>query len=70
MEWTRVKDKVTGHHYSVTVVDPERHTVLKQPATTLDGRPLPAKPRVQVTRPDEAEQATTPEAPVANPKEK
>ena len=44
MSWTRVKDKETGHEYSVEVVDPEAHEVL----TTKDGadrfgNPLPAK---------------------------
>lgn len=64
-EWTRVRDKETGHHYSVTYVDPERHQVLKQPATDEFGRPLPYKPRVEKAR--GAAEATTTEAAEADP---
>lgn len=46
--WTRVRDKETGHHYSVAVVDSERHEVLKQDATDRHGRPLPAKLKTTV----------------------
>lgn len=46
-EWTRVKDKSTGHEYTVAVVDPEAHDVLdKKDAVDLQGNPLPAKPKL------------------------
>jgi len=43
MTWTRVKDKDTGHEYSVAVVVDEAHEVLQKPATDRLGVPLPAK---------------------------
>lgn len=46
MPWTRVKDKRTGHHFTVATVYPERHDVLKQEAVDVHGRPLPAKPKI------------------------
>ena len=48
--FTRVRDKATGHHYSVAHVDPSKHEVLKQPAVDANGRTLPAKPRVDVSQ--------------------
>jgi hypothetical protein len=43
--WTRVKDNSTGHEYTVGVVDPEAHTILKdKDAVDTYGVPLPAKP--------------------------
>lgn len=57
MSWTRVRDKGTGHHYTVAVVDPERHTVLKQDAVDINGRPLPAKPNVSTGRSSEKNEA-------------
>jgi hypothetical protein len=43
-EWIRVKDKSTKHEYTVAVVDPDAHDILKKDATSPDGTPLPAKP--------------------------
>jgi len=43
MSWTRVKDKATGHEYSVQVVNEEAHTVIDKPAADDFDRPLPAK---------------------------
>lgn len=42
-EYVRVKDKDTGHKYSViaSAVDENAHQVLKQPAVGDDGTPLP-----------------------------
>ena len=57
--WWRVRDKSTGHHYSVSVVDPEGHQILKQPALDANGSPLPPKPRVSKAR---SEQADSPAA--------
>lgn len=43
-EYQRVKDKVTGAHYTVTHVDPTRHEVLKDhSAVDRLGRPLGPK---------------------------
>ena len=42
-DWTRVKDKDTGHEYSVAVVNDEAHEVLQKPATDRLGSALPAK---------------------------
>jgi hypothetical protein len=50
VEWIRVRDKETGHHYSVSVVDPDIHQELKQPALDANGSPLPPKPRVESAR--------------------
>lgn len=57
-EWTRVKDKTTGHKFSVisSAVDEDAMTVLKQDAVDIAGEPLP---------PEYAEQSGT-----ATPKEK
>jgi hypothetical protein len=44
--WTRVRDKQTGDHYSVHVVNPKRHIPLKQPGADAFGRPLRAKPNI------------------------
>jgi len=44
--FTRVKDNDTGHHYSVVKVNPDAHTVLKQPGEDSFGRALPAKPNI------------------------
>lgn len=52
--WVRVKDKETGHHLSVHVVDPALHDVLKQPGADALGRPYPAKPNIG-NRPSAAE---------------
>ena len=57
--WYRVRDKQTGHHYSVSTVDPDAHQVLKQPALDAAGYPLPPKPRVSKAR---SEQADSPAA--------
>lgn len=46
-EWIRVKDKETGHHYTVAHVDTSRHEVLKDhKAVDANGRPLPTKHNV------------------------
>lgn len=45
-EWVRVKDKSTGHEYSVAVVDPDAHEVLKKDAADMYNEPLPAKPKL------------------------
>lgn len=45
-DWFRVKDKSTKHEYTVGVVDPEAHEVLKKPGADDLGNPLPAKPNV------------------------
>ena len=48
--WTRVKDKHTGHHYSVAVVNPKHHEVLKQDAVDRHGKPLPAKHNINAAK--------------------
>ena len=49
-EFKRVKDKRTGHEYSVVNVDKENHEVLDKPAVGRNGKPLPAKPMVRLPR--------------------
>lgn len=49
LAWTRVRDKETGHHYSVVDVL-DHHQPLKQPALDANGLPLPPKPRVESAR--------------------
>lgn len=49
MSWTRVKDKDTGHEYSVAFVNPEAHEVLDKPGADRFGNPLPAKPNRPLT---------------------
>lgn len=43
MEYTRVRDRSTGHHYSVisSAVHPTAHEVLDEPAVDVSGTPLP-----------------------------
>lgn len=45
-EWVRVKDKRTGHEYSVVNVNADIHEVLDKPAARRNGRPLAAKPNI------------------------
>lgn len=51
-EYLRVRDKETGHHYSVTResfdANPDAWQELKQPATDSAGDPLPAKHKTTV----------------------
>lgn len=46
-EWVRVKDKSTGHHYSVLSTEaennPDAYQVLKQDAVDHNGDPLPGE---------------------------
>jgi hypothetical protein len=46
-EYVRVKDKSTGHHYSVLAQEaennPDAYQVLKQPAVNELGDPLPGE---------------------------
>lgn len=46
-EYVRVKDKSTGHHYSVLATEAENnadaYTVLKQDAVDHNGDPLPGE---------------------------
>jgi hypothetical protein len=44
-EWKRVKDKRTGHEYSVVNVNEEHHEVLDKEAVASD-KPKPPKPNV------------------------
>lgn len=57
-EYVRVKDKSTGHHYTVLAAEaesnPEAYQVLKQPATNVNGDPLPGE------IPDTTGQSATP----------
>jgi hypothetical protein len=46
-DWVRVKDKRTGHEYSVKNVNNKIHeVVVKKPGARSDGKPLKAKPNV------------------------
>jgi hypothetical protein len=46
-EFVRVKDKSTGHHYTVLAAEaennPDAYQVLKQPAVNENGDPLPGE---------------------------
>lgn len=46
-EYVRVKDKDTGHHYTVLAAEaeanPDAYQVLKQPAVNENGDPLPGE---------------------------
>ena len=48
-ELVRVRDKATGHHYSIPAAsfDAERHAALKSDAVDANGYPLPPKYRIQ-----------------------
>jgi hypothetical protein len=43
-EWVRVKDKRTGHEYSVKNVNEKVHEILDKPAVKANGKPMLAKP--------------------------
>lgn len=58
--WTRVRDKESGDHYSVHVVDPEAHVPLKQPGADALGRPYRAKPNINIGRTSTAHKEETP----------
>lgn len=70
-DWVRVKDKTTGHRYSVRgfAVDEDRHTVLAdERATDTNGRPLPADHAQPTTEPaGAAVPATDPAEPAESP---
>jgi hypothetical protein len=55
-EFVRVKDKTTGHEYSVRFPDPEQHEVLKKDAVDINGDPLPGKPKTTVSKSATAKQ--------------
>lgn len=42
----RVKDKDTGHEYSVVTVNEDAHTLLDKPGEDAFGRPYAAKPNI------------------------
>lgn len=46
-KYVRVRDKSTGHHYSVleqeAAANPDAYQVLKQPAVNENGDPLPGE---------------------------
>ena len=46
-KYVRVRDKSTGHHYTVLAAqaeaNPDAYQVLKQPATNRNGDPLPGE---------------------------
>lgn len=44
-DFVRVKDKLTGHEFSVRYADPDQHEVLDKEAVDRNGDPLPDKPR-------------------------
>ena len=49
-DFYRVKDKQTGHEYSVRFPDPEQHEVLEKPAVDFNGDALPGKPHLSVAK--------------------
>lgn len=59
-DWTRVKDKETGHEYSVAVVL-DSHEVLQKDAADRSGNPLPAKPSRPIASLSNREGKTVPE---------
>ena len=47
IEWVRVRDERTGHHYTVTKAKADRDKALKAfdaPAVDINGNTLPPKP--------------------------
>lgn len=54
----RVKDKDTGHKYTVSVVDPEFHTVLHEDAVDAAGVALPAEHHVTPAQQKKIDAAT------------
>lgn len=44
-DFTRVKDKITGHEFSVRWPNPDQHDVLDKDAVDANGDPLPPKPK-------------------------
>lgn len=54
-EVVRVKDGRTGHHYttakSVADADPDRYTILDQPAVDAHGDPLPQQSQILTSKP-------------------
>lgn len=58
-DFVRVKDKSTGHEYSVRHPDPEKVDVLDKPAVDRNGRVLPAVPHVPEPEPADTKHQTT-----------
>jgi len=58
-EFVRVRDKDTGHEYSVVHVQ-DHHEVLKdKKAVDANGRPYPAKPKTSVAKKATASKSST-----------
>jgi hypothetical protein len=70
-DYVRVRDKETGHHYTITRErydrTPELWQELKQPATTRNGDPLP--PKYKTTVSTEAAKKASPTAATSEKKE-
>ena len=51
-DFVRVKDKETGHEFSLAArsVNADLHDVLDKPAVDANGRPLPAKPHINLPK--------------------
>lgn len=62
-DFVRVRDKKTGHHYSVAVFDPAKHERLPDhPALDRNGRALPAKTNTPIAPPATAPTSAPTEA--------
>jgi hypothetical protein len=73
-DFVRVRDKRTGHEYSVRRPHPQHHEVIDKPAQSRNGRALRDKPRVDLAgapdpRPQSAGQQATRRGPAAEKKE-
>lgn len=59
LPFVRVKDKLTGHEFSVRFADPEQHEVLDKDAVDNNGEPLPPKPKTTATAQAAAKKTAT-----------
>lgn len=57
-DFVRVRDKRTGHEYSVRHVT-KNHEVLDKKAVNANGKPLPAKPKTSIAKKAAAASSTT-----------
>ena len=70
-DFVGVKDKTTGHEFSVRHPNLAKVTVIDERAVDVNGRPLPATPKAPVPEPVAAKKKTTHDdgEPVTTPKE-
>jgi hypothetical protein len=64
-DWVRVKNKVTGHQYSVARALRSAEEAVDKPAVGRNGKPLPAKPNTSPPKSAPVQPVVKPDPPKA-----